>query len=60
VLRMMFGPKRGGGSGDCRELSNEELYDLCTSPNIIRVINQMKVDEMDGACGTNGREKKYV
>jgi hypothetical protein len=38
VLRRMFGPKRDEATGDWRRLRNEELNDLYSSPNIIRVI----------------------
>ena len=38
VLRKIFRPKTGGVTGECRKLHKEELYDLCSSPNIIRVI----------------------
>ena len=38
VLRRIFGSKRNNITGDCRRLYNEELNDLCTSPNVIRVI----------------------
>jgi len=37
-LRSVFGPKRDEGTGDWRKLHDEELYDLHSSPNIIRVI----------------------
>ena len=37
VLRI-FGPKRGGITGQWRKLRNEELNDLYCSPNIVRVI----------------------
>jgi hypothetical protein len=37
VLRGIFGPKRDGVTGEWRRLHNEELNDLCSSPNIIRV-----------------------
>jgi hypothetical protein len=40
VLRRMFGSKRDVVTGDWRRLHNEELYDLSSSPNIIRVINR--------------------
>jgi hypothetical protein len=39
VLRGMFRSKRKEGAGDWRRLRNEELYNLYTSPNIIREIN---------------------
>jgi len=38
VLRRIFGPKREEVAGGWRRLYNEELHNLYTSPNIIRVI----------------------
>jgi hypothetical protein len=38
VLRGIFGPKRDGVTGEWRRLHNEELNDLYSSPNILRVI----------------------
>jgi hypothetical protein len=38
VLRRIFGPKREERAGDWRKPHNEELHDLYSSPNIIRVI----------------------
>jgi hypothetical protein len=38
VLRRIFGPKRDGVTGELRRLHSEELNDLYSSPNIIRVI----------------------
>jgi hypothetical protein len=37
-LRRIFGPKRDEVTGDWRKLHNEELRNLCSSPNIIRLI----------------------
>jgi hypothetical protein len=37
VLRRIFGPKRDGVMGGWRKLHNEELHNLYSSPNIIRV-----------------------
>jgi hypothetical protein len=42
VLRRIFGPKRDEVTGEWRKLHNEELNDLYSLPNILRVINQEK------------------
>ena len=41
VLRRIFGPKRDAVSGKWRKLHNEELSDLYSSPNIVRVIKSI-------------------
>jgi hypothetical protein len=38
VLRSIFGPKRDKVTGGLRKLHNEELHNLCFSPNVIRII----------------------
>jgi len=38
ALRRIFGPKRDEVIGEWRKLHNEELSDVHSSPNIIRVI----------------------
>jgi hypothetical protein len=38
VLGRIFGPKRDGVTGGWRKLHNEELRNLYSSPNIIRII----------------------
>ena len=59
VLRRIFGPKRDEGTGECRTLHNEELNDLYSSRNIVRVIKSRKIrwaghvthmGENGGAC----------
>ena len=43
VLRRIFGPKRDEVTRDYRKLHNEELNDLYSSPNIVRVIKSRRV-----------------
>jgi hypothetical protein len=43
VLRRIFRPKRDEATGDWRRLHNEELDDLYSSPNIIRVIKSRRL-----------------
>jgi hypothetical protein len=38
VLRKIFGPKRDEVTGEWKRLHNEDLYNLYSSPTIIRVI----------------------
>jgi hypothetical protein len=43
VLRRIFGPKRDEVTGEWRRLHNEELNDLYSSPNIIRLIKSRRI-----------------
>jgi len=43
VLRRIFGPRRDEVTGKWRRLNNEELNDLYSSPNIVRVIKSRRV-----------------
>jgi hypothetical protein len=43
VLRRIFGPKKDEMTGDSRKLHNEELHNLYSSPNIIRMIKSRKM-----------------
>ena len=38
VLRRVFGPKRDDVTGEWRKLRNEELNELYSLPNIVRVV----------------------
>jgi hypothetical protein len=43
VLRRIFVPKRDEVTGEWRKLHNEELNDLYSSPNIVRVIKSRRL-----------------
>jgi hypothetical protein len=43
ALRRMMEPKRGEVAGECRKLHNEDLNDLYSSPNIVRVIKSRRM-----------------
>jgi hypothetical protein len=43
VLRRIFGPKRDEVMGEWRKLHGEELRDLYSSPNIIRIIKSRRM-----------------
>jgi hypothetical protein len=42
VLKRIFGPKRDEVTGEWRKLHKEELHDLYSSPNIVRVIKSRR------------------
>jgi hypothetical protein len=51
VLRKIFGPKRRE-DGSWRKLHNDELHNLYSSPNIVRVIKSRRMRWAGhGACG---------
>jgi len=43
VLRKVFGPKRDEVTGEWRKLHNEELNDLYSLPNIVRVVKSRQM-----------------
>ena len=43
LLRRVFGPKRDKVTGDWRKLHNEELSDLYSLPNIVRVAKSRRM-----------------
>jgi len=53
VLRRVFGPKRDEVTEEWRKLHNEELSDLYSLPNIVRVVNSRRM-RWAGACGAYG------
>jgi hypothetical protein len=57
VLRRIFGPKRDEVTGDWRKLHNEDLHNLYSSPNIIRLIKlrRMRWTVHVGRLGRTGK-----
>jgi hypothetical protein len=43
VLRRIFGPKRDETVGGYKRFHNEELYNLCSSTNIIRMFKSRRI-----------------
>jgi hypothetical protein len=43
VLRRIFGPRRDEVTRDWRKLHNEELHNLYSSPNVIRMIKSRRM-----------------
>ena len=59
VLRRIFGPRRGEVTGEWRRLHNEELNDLYSSPNIVRVIKSRRM-RWAGHVARMGEERGVV
>jgi hypothetical protein len=53
VLRRIFGPRRDKVTGNSRRMHNEELNDLYSSPNIVRVIKSRRMS-LGWACSAYG------
>jgi hypothetical protein len=51
VLRRIFGPKRDDVTGDWRKLHNDELHNLYSSPNIIRIIKSRRMRWAEHVAG---------
>jgi len=56
VLRKIFGPRRDEVTGEWRRLHNEELSDLYSSPNIVRVIKSRRM-RWAGHVARMGKER---
>ena len=56
VLRRVFGPKRDEVRGEWRKLNNEELSDLYSLPNIVRVVKSRRM-RWAGHVARMGRRK---
>jgi hypothetical protein len=59
VLRRIFGPRRDEVTGKSRRLYNEELIDLYSSPNIVRVIKARRM-RWAGHIARMGRGEAYT
>jgi hypothetical protein len=59
VLRRIFGPKRDEVTGNWRKLNNEELHNLYSSPNIIRMIKSRKMRWAGHVARIGGRGMAY-
>jgi hypothetical protein len=57
VLRRIFGPKRDEATGEWRRPDNEELNDLYTSPNVIRVIKSKGLRWAGHVARMGGKER---
>ena len=55
MLRRIFGSKRDKITGEWRKLHNEELIDLYSSPNSVRVIKKYKMGGASSAYGAGER-----
>jgi hypothetical protein len=59
VVRKIFGPRKEQERGGWRNMHNEEIHDIYSSPNIIRMV-KMENYEICGACSTHGIEDKLI
>ena len=56
MLRRIFGPRRDEVTGEWRRLHDEELNDLYSSPNIVRVIRSRRM-RWSGHVASMGEER---
>ena len=59
VLRRIFGPRRDEVTDEWRKLYNEELNDLYSSPNVVRVIKSRR-ERWAGHVSAYGGEERRV
>jgi len=56
VVRRLFGPKRDKVKGEWRNVHNEELNNLYSSPNVVRVIKSRRMRWAGHAASVGGGE----
>jgi hypothetical protein len=59
ALRRIFGPKRDKVTGGWRKLHNEELHNLYSSPNVIRIIKSRRVRWAGHVTRTEEKRNTY-
>jgi hypothetical protein len=59
VLKRIFRPKRGEVTGGWRKLRNEELHNLYSSPNIIKMIKPRRMSWTEHVARM-GRRGMYI
>jgi uncharacterized membrane protein len=59
VLRRVFGPKREEVTGGWRKLHNEELHNLYSSLNSVRVIKSRRIRWLDNVAPSGEMKNKY-
>jgi len=59
VVRRIFGPKSDEVTGEWRKLHNEELNDLYSSPNIVRVMKPKRM-RWAGLVARTERRGAYI
>jgi hypothetical protein len=59
VLRRIFGPKRDEVTGEWRQLHNEEVHDLFSSPNIIRIIKSKRLRWAENVARMEEKKNAY-
>jgi len=58
VMRRIFGPERDEVTEEWRKLHNEELNDLYSSPNIVRVIKSRRMRWVGHVARMGGEERR--
>jgi hypothetical protein len=59
MLRRIFGPKRDEVTGGWRKLHNEELCELYSSPNIIKIIKSRRMRWAEHVARMREKRKAY-